>query len=162
MGAAGYAKLHLSRQNVHSMTRLEREDLFDSLLEVRSDMNRVMDDNTKIKTRNAILMQQIKAKNKFIDELLKSTRALGGTELYDKAMRSGQSAMREASGSPGERETMMNDRKKQPNAANRISLKTMKDKNKELNYHLFVARRKLRDTEELLELIITTIFKTNQ
>lgn len=78
LGGAGYAKLRLSRQAVGNMNRLEREDLFDSLLQVRSDMNRIGDENTRVRTRNAILLQQLKAKNRFIDELLKSTRALGG------------------------------------------------------------------------------------
>ena len=37
------------------------------------DLNRVNDENTKLKTKHAILKDQIKNKDKFIDELLKST-----------------------------------------------------------------------------------------
>lgn len=37
------------------------------------DLNRVTDDNTKLTTKQAILKDQIKSKDKFIDELLKST-----------------------------------------------------------------------------------------
>jgi len=36
-------------------------------------MNQMQDDVTRTKTRNAILQEQLKAKDRFIDELLKST-----------------------------------------------------------------------------------------
>ena len=100
LGGNGAAKLRLSRQAVAAMNRLEREDLFDSLLEVRADMNKISDENTRVRTRNAILLQQLKAKNRFIDELLKSTRALGGATAVDEATAGANAAVRMQDPSP--------------------------------------------------------------
>ena len=43
---------------------------------LRQEMNMVNDENLRTKTRNQILSEQLKAKDRFIDELLKSTQAL--------------------------------------------------------------------------------------
>ena len=52
---------------------MDKESLQDQLLLVKSQLNNANDELTKTKTRNAILQQQLKEKDKFIDELLKST-----------------------------------------------------------------------------------------
>ena len=43
------------------------------MITLKTDLNRVYDENTKYRTKNAIQLDHLKNKDKFIDELLKST-----------------------------------------------------------------------------------------
>ena len=54
---ASKSNLKMSKADLRGMSRLEREDLYDQLLGLRSEMNIVADDNTRTKTRNAILLE---------------------------------------------------------------------------------------------------------
>jgi chromosome condensin MukBEF ATPase and DNA-binding subunit MukB len=52
---------------------LKKEDIYDSLITLKTELNRVTAENTKVKTKLAIQQDHLKNKDKFIDELLKST-----------------------------------------------------------------------------------------
>ena len=52
---------------------LKKEDIYDQLIIIKMDLNRVQDENTKLRTKNMIQKENLKSKDKFIDELLKST-----------------------------------------------------------------------------------------
>ena len=52
---------------------MQKEDIYDQLIFQKSKMNQMDEEVTQIKTRNAVLQEQLRAKDKFIDELLKST-----------------------------------------------------------------------------------------
>ena len=58
-----------------------REDLQDALFIVKSELNNVNHELTKTKTRYAILQDHMKGKDKFIDELLKSTQYINNAIL---------------------------------------------------------------------------------
>ena len=51
-----------------------KEDLQDALFIVKSELNNINHELTKTRTRYAILQDHLKGKDKFIDELLKSTQ----------------------------------------------------------------------------------------
>lgn len=51
----------------------KKEDMYDQLLLLKNELNRVNDLNTKLKTKGSAKDCQLKNKDKFIDELLKST-----------------------------------------------------------------------------------------
>ena len=52
---------------------MKREDIYDSLITLKTELNRVSAENTKVKTKLAIQQDHLKNKDTFIDELLKST-----------------------------------------------------------------------------------------
>lgn len=47
--------------------------MYDKLLVLKSELNALNEENTKLKTKNAIQSDHLKQRDKFIDELLKST-----------------------------------------------------------------------------------------
>ena len=62
-----------SRKNKGNQDYLKKEDIYDSLITLKTELNRVTAENTKVKTKLAIQQDHLKNKDKFIDELLKST-----------------------------------------------------------------------------------------
>lgn len=53
---------------------LEKEDFQDQLFLAKAELNKCNLELTKTKTRMAVLQEQTKGKDKFIDELLKSSQ----------------------------------------------------------------------------------------
>lgn len=62
-----------SRKSKGNQDYLKKEDIYDSLITLKTELNRVTAENTKAKTKLAIQQDHLKNKDKFIDELLKST-----------------------------------------------------------------------------------------
>jgi len=54
----------------------KKEDIYDSMINLKLEVNQLNDENLKQKTKIATLMDQIKYKDKFIGDLLKSTYQL--------------------------------------------------------------------------------------
>ena len=54
-----------------------KEDIEDQLNSKKTELNQFVDENTKLRTKNAVLKEQLKEKDRLIDELLQGTYSLG-------------------------------------------------------------------------------------
>jgi hypothetical protein len=55
----------------------QKEDIEDQLNYKKTELNKYVAENTKLRTKNAVFQDQLKDKDKLIDELLQTTSFLG-------------------------------------------------------------------------------------
>ncbi len=63
---------HYRKKLIPANMQYKKEDLYDNNIQLKVDLNHVREDNIRLKTRMQQIMQQLKGRDKLIDELYKS------------------------------------------------------------------------------------------